>query len=570
MMKMNIGLSQKNLLMSVQIFWRRTNAKHVSFNTLQTIVILLYTVTNFFWMFFTFLSCQYVPHNERGAIYECACGCYAVLFTVGFGSIVNIWPTVLILFDWIACPVRYFDVCFTLLSYNDTQPRADLHISYVLVSATNLGATNNPSNNISNINTADELKRFIEYEKVVLLFSAVSGTISYLFFIYCVLCRLYIRTKDDEPEVRQDELQAEPETHENEAPQLNTPETTSETSLDSTPGPTFGATPGLNAVVSADTTGATHGATTEPPVPVVPDPAATDNTNPLHPFDDTENGNNIVESTSTKLDHKERITFWLFLLLSLILLAAMCIVFIYHYITRQPLSQQQNSTHIIYRYNVTTIKGFEITTAAAYFYSLFCTISSCFIFSKVMYGIQNQCKGLLKGEKTISKFIEEDENFIKVAMKTQRPFEMWFFIHWVLYIITSFLSLSFLFEAINKKIQASLVTLPPDSGIAFHNIEFILITLLAASNSFFFLYPCIRAAGVTESRRRLIRKVNNHTNYLNLTDDKKRAFVTYLKEKNYGFRLNILCAHVKFNLNIAYISIFIGLLGVLIKVGSSI
>ena len=273
------------------------------------------------------------------------------------------------------------------------------------------------------------------------------------------------------------------------------------------------------------------------------------------------------DKTSTKLDEDERFRFWIFWLFSMAVLIGMCIAFFIHY-NGQSLLQPTNDN-----YRTTTIRRFEMATAAAYFYSLFCTISSCFIFSKVMYGIQNQCKGLFKGNQTrnIWEFMEEDDKFIKRAFKTQEKFELWFFIHWAMYIITSFLSLSFLFEAINKKIQASLVS--PDPGIEFNFLEFILITLLALSNSFFFLYPCIRAAGVTESRKSLIREVNNSIDYKEysiVTNDAKRAFVTYLKEKNYGFRLNILCAHVKFNLNIAYISIFIGLLGVLIKVGSSI
>uniref|UniRef100_A0A1X7SE60 Uncharacterized protein n=1 Tax=Amphimedon queenslandica TaxID=400682 RepID=A0A1X7SE60_AMPQE len=188
-----------------------------------------------------------------------------------------------------------------------------------------------------------------------------------------------------------------------------------------------------------------------------------------------------------------------------------------------------------------------------------------------MYGVQNKCKNLFRDDKTISEFVEEDKKFTEVAIETLRPFEMWFFIHWAMYIITSFLSLSFLFEAINEKIKASMVK--PDSGIGFQSLEFVLIALLAATNSFVFLYPCIRAAGVTESRKSLIREVNDSIDFENgnnPTNDAKRAFISYLKERNFGFRLNILCAHVKFNLNIAYISIFIGLLGVLIKVGSSI
>ena len=213
----------------------------------------------------------------------------------------------------------------------------------------------------------------------------------------------------------------------------------------------------------------------------------------------------------------------------------------------------------------------QIPIIIIYFYSLLCTISSCFIFSKVMYGIQNKCDDLFRSDDktTIRERIDEDKKFIDMAIETQRPFELWFFIHWVMYIITSFLSLSFLFDAINEKIQGSLPynLLYNPSGVNFSYYELIFIALFAASNSFFFLYPCIRAAGVTESRKILIGDINKCI--CNLKSE-ERAFVNYLKDQNFCFRLNILCAHVAFDLNIAYISIFIGLLGVLIKVGTSI
>ena len=409
------------------------------------------------------------------------------------------------------------------------------------------------------------MKSFIAYERIVLLFSAVSGTLSYLIFIYCVLCPLYIRKHQpwatccgkDEYEANRNATGGG--AAENGA--RNAPEATSEATQ-----PKAKPTEETRLLLEAAPT------TTQS----TPQARADENETPLsllHPFDDSDNQANVANdnNTSTQLKEDERIRFWLFWLLSVSLFIAMCIIFFVHYNKHHPLSQQQDSTHIIYRYNVAIIKGFELSTAAAYFYSLFCTISSCFIFSKVMYGVQNQCNGLFRGDKTIKEFMREDKKFTEMAIETQKPFEMWFFIHWAMYIITSFLSLSFFFEAISKKIQASVVK--PDSGIGFHDLEFALIALLAATNSFVFLYPCIRAAGVTESRKSLIREVNDSIDFENRnnpTNDAKRAFISYLKERNFGFRLNIFCAHVKFNLNIAYISIFIGLLGVLIKVGSTI
>ena len=69
------------------------------------------------------------------------------------------------------------------------------------------------------------------------------------------------------------------------------------------------------------------------------------------------------------------------------------------------------------------------------------------------------------------------------AIATQDPFEWWFFIHWVMYIISSFLSLSLLFEAIYEKIQASTIVTQP--GIDFSALGLIFLVLFAFSNSFF-------------------------------------------------------------------------------------
>ena len=279
---------------------------------------------------------------------------------------------------------------------------------------------------------------------------------------------------------------------------------------------------------------------------------------PLHPFDDN-------DDTSTRLEKSEGIRFLLFLIINIALVVGMVAVFVsglYHH-RSNPVTIENSAGEAEEK----IYDEVQISVIVVYFYSLLCTISSCFIFSKVMYGIQNKCDNLFTSNdnNTIGDRIVEDKNFVKMAIATQSPFELWFFIHWVMYIITAFLSLSFLFDAINEKIQGSLPH--RQAGINFSSLELIFITLFAASNSFFFLYPCIRAAGVTESRKILIRDVNNTIDNLNA---EKRAFVNYLKDQNFSFRLNILCAHVTFDLNIAYISIFIGLLGVLIKVGASI
>ena len=283
-----------------------------------------------------------------------------------------------------------------------------------------------------------------------------------------------------------------------------------------------------------------------------------EDSSPLHPFN-----NDKQSSASTRLEADEGFRFLLFLLINVFLVLGMIVVFLcgLYVNNQQPVTIEKTPG------KTRLFDKLQITTVSLYCYTLLCTISSCFIFSKVMYGIQNKCDNLFKSQNngTLAERIIEDKRFVKKAIATQGPFELWFFIHWVMYIITSFLSISFLFEAIYEKIQGSLPH--RQAGINFSALELIFLALFAFSNSFFFLYPCIRAAGVTESRKILIRDVSNSVDNANT---EHRAFVSYLKEQKFGFRLNILCAHVTFSLNIAYISIFIGLLGVLIKVGSSI
>lgn len=108
---------------------------------LYEVILFLYTGIISSWIFFTFIcfiTCQYVPHKKESKILQVLIPFYTVIFTVGFGSLVNIWPTALILIDWITCPIQYFDVCYTLLSYTRST-------EYVVPDILLLGATSNPS-----------------------------------------------------------------------------------------------------------------------------------------------------------------------------------------------------------------------------------------------------------------------------------------------------------------------------------------------------------------------------------------------------------------------------------------
>ena len=122
------------------------------FCILYSVILFLYTgsCSKLSWIIFTFMcfiTGQYVPHKIKGnrrlqILFNCLFVVYTAFFMVGFGSIVNIWPTALILFDTIACPVQYFNVCYTILTYDKSIPGDDDALPHLLL---NVDTTNNPA-----------------------------------------------------------------------------------------------------------------------------------------------------------------------------------------------------------------------------------------------------------------------------------------------------------------------------------------------------------------------------------------------------------------------------------------
>ena len=134
---------------------------------------------------------------------------------------------------------------------------------------------------------------------------------------------------------------------------------------------------------------------------------------PLHPFDDDppkypckvhknktqcpdncpvcEFTRNQDNDTTTQLKRKEFIFFILFLVLNILILVSTALVFFFGQFLHKQVKPSDDDT-----YQTDTIMIWEIITVAVYLYSHFCTLSSCFIFSKVMYGIQSKCSNLIK------------------------------------------------------------------------------------------------------------------------------------------------------------------------------
>ena len=168
------------------------------------------------------------------------------------------------------------------------------------------------------------------------------------------------------------------------------------------------------------------------------------------------------------------------------------------------------------------------------------------------------------------------------------------FTSWVLYTMHYLLPLQciVLFLEILMMYLKSNDPKPPSSAVGYSYVELWVIALFTISHCFMFLYPCFKAAAVTAcvlrqadqerlssavtvSREKLIKKDSGNESLLSviiqvvftwMMTESSFSSSTDLKNKKYWFHISFFCAWLQFSFNIAYISIFIGLLGVLLKV----
>ena len=284
-----------------------------------------------------------------------------------------------------------------------------------------------------------------------------------------------------------------------------------------------------------------------------------DRAEPLNPFYiNNKQQQQQQQECSTTLQLPESLYFILLLVLNIgIWATCICVFAVEHY--GKPLYYPSNL-------NITA----EAIGFSVYMYSLFCTIASCFIFSKLAYSVTHRCLKLedslnnheVNTPNGLNALMDEDDVFTNMAKATLNWFEYWFTVHWILYTITSFLSIALFLEILMMHLKSS-EPKPPTSAVGYSDVELWVIALFTISHCFMFLYPCFKAAAVTVSRDKLIKKINEKRN---LDDDRKQVLIQYLRNKKYGFRISFFCARLRFSFNIAYVSIFIGLLGVLLKV----
>ena len=92
-----------------------------------------------------------------------------------------------------------------------------------------------------------------------------------------------------------------------------------------------------------------------------------------------------------------------------------------------------------------------------------------------------------------------------------------------------------------------------------------------AYESFLVLYPCFQAAAVTYTRKQLIKSIiKKFHDYKHIDDEVKKDYITFMMNREFGFRIRVFCRTIPFNLNIAYISIGLGCLGVVISLLASV
>ena len=265
----------------------------------------------------------------------------------------------------------------------------------------------------------------------------------------------------------------------------------------------------------------------------------------------------------------------------------------------------------------------ESVAVASEIYSLFRSLVSCFIFSKLMYGIQRKCEELemfvyfiddhytksdllldktheaykfvenqlnangseyintkidevktkiLEDKESLAlKYLEErDRHFIKKAVATLNWLQLWFLFHWLLYIISTFMTMTVLIGAVTLHVKA---TVPHhEQGVEIHPVEIKFLFVYSLVQCFFLFYPCLRAASVTRTRQRVIREISEKAKdeYSNIPPGVLNDFINSMKRRRFNFRLRILCAQMPFNMNIAYLSIAFGFVGVVLSLITSV
>ena len=241
-----------------------------------------------------------------------------------------------------------------------------------------------------------------------------------------------------------------------------------------------------------------------------------------------------------------------------------------------------------------TLEAIDLSGLFTQLVSQFSALTSCFIFSKLAYAVSNWCQDFAKCVfKTVDKSRDDqqwtelktrwgisqddrvpyltilkkmDQRYNLLIKNTLSPFGTWFLIHWAMYMLTAFTSITYIINEImmelyGKDQQDIKCCLENDTDCTLYLVYTILFTMYYC---ILFLYPCFRAASVTRARKNMIKHVSSET-WNEVPLDEKEAFITYLKDQNASFKISILCTRLTFGFELAFLSVIIGVLGVVTK-----
>ena len=197
--------------------------------------------------------------------------------------------------------------------------------------------------------------------------------------------------------------------------------------------------------------------------------------------------------------------------------------------------------------------------------SQYCAIISCFLFSKVAYAVTLHCHNQseeyqriidqnLPENETLCQLEETDTVYVDLCNESMKPYRFWFAVHWFMYAITAFMSVAYLVDTV--------IEYKKHFTHDYHYLIILYVLLFTLEHTVLFMYPCFRAASILEARNTLIYRVSKEQ----WPPVIKSRFLQFMKEQRCGFVLSLLCVRIEFGFNIAYISIFIGIIGIVVRV----
>ena len=155
-----------------------------------------------------------------------------------------------------------------------------------------------------------------------------------------------------------------------------------------------------------------------------------------------------------------------------------------------------------------------------------------------------------------------DQKFIEQVKPTLDLLGLWFIAHWILNALTTVLLSAIIIELatdfIAYKWNANKVIPIEDIGLEVAYIVY--LVLFVGGHAYLFVYPCFRAASITATREKLILDLSRR-HWHHIPHSVQTSFIQYLKTQNFSFKVPLCCAEFSFNFTIAFVSLFIGILG---------